>query len=236
LKISLLSYTPEPLKNIYLACRTCYSKVPPSEISDFSEDKIIKLIKKTLLSGHHSVLEHAVFTFSAEGVSRALTHQLVRHRLASYAQQSQRYVEYKAEGLDFVVPDSIKKIDEQKYNLLMQQIFQSYREFIELGIPAEDARYVLPNATTSNILITMNYRELINFCHLRLCFKAQWEIREMSLAMKKELHKVSKFIASNLMPKCQNIGYCEEDKPCGHYKFSQVAETVKKERAEKWDM
>ncbi len=236
MKVCLLSNTPDPIKVIYLACRTCYSKLAPSEMQEVTDEKMVSLIKNTILSGHHSVLEHASFSFSVEGVSRALTHQLVRHRLASYAQQSQRYVEYKEDTLDFVMPKTIAKNYKDKFDALMKEIFKTYRELVEDGVPAEDARYLLPNASTTNIIVTMNFRELMQFSKIRLCYRAQWEILEMVKKMKDEVTTVSQFLANGLQPKCQHLGYCDETKPCGCYKFSTSALEVKSERNKLWDM
>ena len=130
--------------------------------------------------GHHSVIEHAVFTFSVEGVSRALTHQLVRHRVASFSQQSQRYVSM--DSATYVTPHTIEgNADAEKlFDSVMDDIWDAYKKLEGMGIPAEDARYLLPNGCTTNITITMNARELLHFFSLRCCNRAQWEIREMA--------------------------------------------------------
>ena len=232
MKITLLTHTPEPVKTIYIACRTCYSKTPPSEMGDVPQEKMTKLIRHTMESGHHSVLEHVTFSFAVEGVSRALTHQLVRHRLASYAQQSQRYVTYEEGTLNFVTPKSIEATALKTYNAFMAESARVYEELVASGVPAEDARYVLPNATVTQIVVTMNYRELIQFCRLRLCFRAQWEITEMTHLMKKEMIKVSRFLGNYLQPKCQHLGYCDETEPCGKYQFPPESSVVKAHRKE----
>jgi len=164
--------------------------------------------------GHHSVIEHAHYTFSLEGVSRALTHQLVRHRIASYSQQSQRYVNMlKAE---YVVPKSVEEDPEAKrvFEQAMEQAWESYQRLAE-RVPVEDARYVLPNACESNIMVTMNARELMHFFSLRCCERAQWEIREVAEEMLRLVQQVSPQIFKDAGPPCVR-GPCPEGKlSCG---------------------
>lgn len=225
MNIEILSATPNPLEVIYKACRTCYSAVGPIRLKEKSIDEMISLIDGTIKSGHHSVLEHVSMTFAIEGVSRALTHQLVRHRLASFSQQSQRYVNYckgkETTDVDFIVPKTIKKNTEalNEYQLLIEEIKRAYKKLIDIGIPAEDARYILPNATETKLIMTMNFRELFTVSSIRLCFRAQWEIVELFGKIKKEVFKIDEYLASKLQPKCQNLGYCNEDKSCGKYTF-----------------
>jgi thymidylate synthase (FAD) len=173
-------------------------------------------------SGHHSVLEFADFTFKISGVSRALTHQLVRHRLASYAQRSQRYC--KETGFEFVVPPSIAKTPEAAviYQKTMDNITEAYAKLLELQIPGEDARMVLPNACFTEICVKMNLRTFMNFCNERLCSCAQWEIRQMAMQMVKEVLKVAPELKQFLVPKCEkhpNYHFCTETKKrsCGRH-------------------
>ncbi len=183
MKVELINYTPEPDKSAAHAALNCYSEKVP-EKSEMTEEQIEEILEKIRESGHHSVIEHASFTFAIHNVSRSLTHQLVRHRLASYSQQSQRYVDI--EDFDPVVPDSITEDEEAEdiFTELMEQIQGTYIELKEKDdVPLEDARYVLPNATRSNIIVTMNARELWHFLSLRCCKRAQWEIREMANRM-----------------------------------------------------
>jgi len=168
MKVTLLNFTPAPEKTIVLAAKLCYSD---SNISQL-EEKVLgasfeKFLGKILKMGHLSVLEHAGFTFGIEGISRATSHQLVRHRLASYSQQSQRYVKFKEP--EFVTPVSLKenlKL-EQKFADTAASLYKFYNEMLEAGIPAEDARYILPNAAETKIIVTMNARELLHFFGLR---------------------------------------------------------------------
>ena len=182
-------------------------------------DLDMKPLKAAIASGHESVLENAVYTFEIKGVSRALTHQLVRHRIASYSQQSQRYVNMGSFG--YVVPESIGKLtDENKFLLkeyvgLMNRIHETYNMLIENGCPEEEARYVLPNACTTNIILTANARELRHIFAVRCCERAQSEIRELANKMLKICKEVSPTIFENAGPSCVRDGFCRESKSCG---------------------
>lgn len=227
MRIEILAATPSPLEVVYKACRTCYSPLGPIDMKLTDRDSMIALINETMTSGHHSVLEHICFTIAIDGVSRALTHQLVRHRLASYSQQSQRYVNYaknqQETAVGFVEPLSIQR--NPQANDLFQQVCNTlktaYKQLVDLGIPAEDARYLLPNATESKLVMTMNYREILAVSSIRLCYRAQWEIVELFALIKKSIAKIDSFLGSKLLPKCQHNGYCSESKPCGKYKFNK---------------
>jgi thymidylate synthase (FAD) len=173
-------------------------------------------MKHCIKSGHTSVTEFCDFTFHIEGISRALSHQLVRHRLASYAQRSQRYC---SEGnFNYVVPKSIKSNQGafEEYTEIMYQITDMYRLLQEMGIPNEDARMVLPNACETVIEVKMNLRTLMNFMNERLCTCAQWEIRELALAMKKAIVEKYPELEPYLVPKCEKygkeFGFCMETK------------------------
>jgi len=170
--VELISVTPDCERVIEEAGRTCYQ----SKIGDPT------IIQRWIKSSHDSVIEHASATFRISEVSRALTHQLVRHRIASYSQQSQRYV--REDGFDFVVPDSIKhhpnELALSAYLALMEAIQNTYKAFIEDGIPKEDARFILPNSCHTEIVVTMNFRAMRNFFKLRLDKHSQWEIRLMA--------------------------------------------------------
>ena len=166
-------------------------------------------------SGHTSVLEHAVFTFQVEGISRACLAQLTRHRLASFDVQSQRYV--KLDDPELVIPPSILQDREltQEVEECMMYSMETYRKLLAAGITAEDARYVTPQAVPTKLIMTMNARELIHFFSLRTCNRAQWEIREMADRMLKICRKVSTRIFGNVGPGCIT-GRCPEKRPCGH--------------------
>ena len=214
MRIHLIHHTPEPLRTLYIAARTCYSPTGPLSIEETPREKMESLILKVFSSGHESILEHVSFTFGIEGVSRVLTHQLVRHRIASFSQQSQRYVNIKE---DAIVPPSIKRNKEAMalFQIGIDQVWKIYRELLGMGIKKEDARFILPNATATSLVMTMNLRELIHTTGLRLCFRAQWEIRMLFAFIKREVKKVDRFIASFLQPRCIHLGYCPEEKTCG---------------------
>ena len=215
--VELLKYTQEPEKTCAIAGRLCYSAVGIEELKEqMTQEKIEDILKRIIKSGHLSVLEHASFSFGIEGVSRALLAQLTRHRIASFSVQSQRYVKFNKKGVDFVIPPTIAK-DEKllaKYNEFLKISQQYYNDFIEAGIPAEDARYVLPNASSTKIVITMNARELRHFFELRCCNRAQWEIRDMACRMLKLAKEVAPILFKDAGPNCVK-GACTEDKPCG---------------------
>ncbi len=222
MRVTLINYTPKPIETVFTAARTCYSSDGPTEIwnaasSSEKSERMHSLIDRVIASGHLSVLEHITFTFAVEGISRACSHQLVRHRIASFSQQSQRYV---AAGDDaFVTPPSIKDNPEalRLFEKSIDAAKRAYEELMSLGIPREDARFVLPNATKTNIVMSMNFRELYQVCQIRLCARAQWEIRELFWRVKGEIKGVPELrgLAEYLQPKCVVLGYCPEHRSCG---------------------
>lgn len=201
MKVKLMSYTQNPIEIIYKAYRTCYSKHPPTQIKTPTESEMCKFIKKYI--HHESPLEHVSFTFSIEGVSRSLSHQLVRHRLASYSQKSQRYV--LESNFEYVVPSSIMNHENplicNMYHNVMETIKTTYETFINKGIPKEDARYILTNANTTDLVMTMNLREFRYFYAERSCNRAQWEIRELAELLMNEVKPVIQF-ADYRVKKC----------------------------------
>ncbi len=215
MKVTLLSYTKDAERLCAAAARSCYSKKGASKLlEEIGEEKAGKAISDITGMGHHSVIEHASYTFSIEGVSRALTHQLVRHRIASFSQQSQRYVPLK--DASFVTPPSIAEDQELRaeFEELMARSWDCYRRLSE-KVPAEDARYALPNACTTNITVTMNARELWHFFSLRCCNRTQWELREVADEMLRQVKHTSPRIFSEAGPGCVR-GPCPEGKmTCG---------------------
>ena len=211
--VKLLAYTQNADAICAAAGNSCYSERPSFEIvEDIDSDKVLSRI---VGMGHHSVIEHAVFTFSVEGVSRALTHQLVRHRVASFSQQSQRYVSMRSPT--YVTPHTVEADEEAEriFDETMSAIWDAYSRLEAMGIPAEDARYLLPNGCTTNITITINARELLHFFSLRCCNRAQWEIREMADRMLELCLEVSPVIFRDAGPPCVR-GPCPEGKlSCG---------------------
>ena len=187
IQVELMAITPNAEDIIERACRTCYLSFhrynPPSSTEE--------LIKKVIQKGHHSVLEHALATFRIKGGSRVFTHEMVRHRLMSPSQESQRYVEYgKTKEFEFVVPPTIqntKFVD--KFKEITGKAYELYQDMVKAEIPKEDSRYILPNATTSEIVISANFRELRHIFEIRCVERAHWEIREICLEMLKIMKK-----------------------------------------------
>ena len=208
-----------PEKMTAAAAKICYSNVQDVDtlMDDLTEEKIDSFLDKMKeLQNHGTPWEHPSFTFAIEGVSRAMSMQLVRHRLASYDQQSQRYCD--GENFDYITPPSIEKNPEMKegYDRLMKASKDVYRILVANGVPKEDARYVFTNACTTRLITTMNVRSLMHFFALRCCLRAQWEIR----AMADEMLKICKETAPKLFEKagssCVQLGYCPEGKmSCG---------------------
>ncbi|MDI3541418.1 MAG: thymidylate synthase [Candidatus Methanomethylophilaceae archaeon] len=216
MKVKLLAHTPDPDLLCAAAGQSCYSSKGASSILEKAEqEQAERVLGKIVGMGHHSVIEHASFTFSVEGVSRALTHQLVRHRIASFSQQSQRHVSLSEPS--FITPHNISHDPKlhARYNALMEEIWNVYRELAE-SVPKEDARYVLPNACSTNITITMNARELRHFFTLRCCNRAQWEIREMADRMLELCKEVSPVIFKDAGPPCVRGPCPEGDLSCGN--------------------
>lgn len=224
-------HTGREINVLYTAARTCYSEETPNNIYhetfDKSQEDMIKLIKKVLDSGHLSVAEHINFTFAISGISRACSHQLVRHRHASYSQKSQRYV--KEGSFEYVTPNSVKEtIDDfgydavEVYDYIMSKIRESYQKLLSMGIPPEDARMVLPNACETSLTMTLNLREMIHLCNLRLCTHAQFEIQELVTLMRKEIldntGEFGKMVAGLLVPSCKS---CNDFRPCARRKAGQ---------------
>lgn len=217
MQVELLYHTPDPERAIATAARLCYAPVGASELMEtMPEERVRSVLSTIMASGHFSTLEHASYTFAIDGVSRALTHQLVRHRLASFNQQSQRYVKFK-DGIEVVKPGSVEASPEASavFDEAMAAAEQAYASLMELGIPAEDARFVLPNAAETKIVVTMNVRELLHFFELRCCNRAQWEIRELALKMLELVKPTAPYVFMDAGASCVR-GTCPEGKmTCG---------------------
>jgi len=224
LKVLLLAGTPNPEEVIAMAAKLCYS---PSDIEGLKEKIRAKeqkaFVEKLVSIGHMSPVEHVSFTFGIEGISRACSHQLVRHRVASYSQQSQRYV--RETEFDYVIPETIKadKALTTKFKSQMKAAQKAYDEAIralgEKGITGEnasqDARFLLPNAAETKIVVTMNARELLHFFRVRCCNRAQWEIRAMATEMLKLVIEAAPVLFKDAGPGCVK-GKCPEGKmTCG---------------------
>lgn len=210
MKVKILAHTPNPERVIALAGKLCYSPVGIDELNDkISDEEVNKFISKLANMGHMSPFEHASFTFAIEGISRNCSHQIVRHRVASYSQQSQRYVKMNGE---YVTPPIIKGDDKLNYtyDIMMNNAYNSYckmvEKLIELGRTEkeaiEDARYILPSACTTKMEFTMNVRELLHFFKQRCCKRAQWEIRILANEMLKQCKEVSPLLFKNAGAPC----------------------------------
>lgn len=246
--VELINYTKNAEETIAQAGKLCYSKVGVGEIKEKLDDEAInKYVTMLMNLGHFSPIEHVSFTFAVEGVSRTLTHQLVRHRLASYSQQSQRYV--KLDNFEYIIPPAIKEDEKaletyieamenskKAYDEISKKLFDKYfYQMLEEGMSEkkarskaekkaiEDARYVFPNACESKIVCTMNARTLLHFFSLRTCNRAQWEIRQLAYEMVKICKNIYPTLFKNAGPSCIN-GPCPEGKmTCGE--IDKVRET-----------
>ena len=233
MRVKLLPIDEEQvIRKLYIACRTCYSAGSPitNYEKEFTADAhnkedMLKLINYVMSSGHTSILEDQTLTFLIEGVDRALTHQLVRHRAGVvFQQQSQRYVEFKDGNFDYVIPQSIQVTESLKsdFEATMKYLGMMYDKFIKAGVPAEDARAVLPNACCTNIVMTVNLRQLGHMCNERLCSTAQLPIRMLFKEITRQTVEVLPFMKNFLVPKCEMLGYCNEPRrTCGRKKLRE---------------
>lgn len=230
MRVTLVNYTPNPELTIAAAARSSASHHTIEELWDkLDSQQIGNLLGQLLESGHLSPFEHVSFTFNIQGISRVTSHQLVRHRIASYTQQSQRYV--KLSERRYVTPATISKNSAlaTKYHQAVRAAYDLYAQMLEAGVPAEDARYVLPQAVETQLVMTMNARELIHACSLRLCLRAQWEILELFERVKAEVEKVAPKLGGELKPKCYRLGYCDERESCGIFPVSRADITKAKQ-------
>ena len=238
MKVELITHTPEPEKVIATAAKLCYSASSVDELQDsLTDEKIKSFIQMLMEIGHESPVEHVSFTFAIEGISRSCSHQLVRHRIASYSQQSQRYVNMSQ--FEYIVPPAIVAAGlEDEYRQFMEDTQTKYDTFVDAlakhhvlemskdmdYLPAstakeitskakkmanEDARYILPNACETKIFVTMNIRSLYNFFKHRMCNRAQWEIRMLAWEMWRKCMEVSPILFKHAGPACIN-GKCPE--------------------------
>lgn len=241
MKVELLAHTPDPERIVATAAKLCYSSSDIGSLRDgLTDDKIESFIDMLASIGHESVMEHVTFTFGIEGISRACSHQLVRHRIASYSQKSQRYVN--EDGFEFITPPAIAGIPEAKeeYDRVIDIITESYSKIADMltekhkkalmdggadektaagkarKLANEDARFLLPNACETKIVVTMNVRSLFNFFRHRCCNRAQWEIRDVANEMLRLCLKTAPHIFAHAGPSCVATGKCPEGKmTCG---------------------
>ncbi|MBN2372683.1 FAD-dependent thymidylate synthase [bacterium] len=216
-KVILLRHTPDPEKAVATAAKLCYSSLDIDDLVESVHEKDqSSFVRKIVSLGHQSVLEHASYTFLIEGISRVTTHQLVRHRVASYSQRSQRYVREEG-GLKYVIPPCFKDKPQMVLGFedLMERVYELYDRWVEAGIQQEDARYILPNAAETKITVTMNARELRHFFRYRCCQRAQWEIRALAVLMLHKVYMTSPTLFENSGPACIT-GPCPEGQmSCG---------------------
>jgi len=224
-KADLIRYTQNPEETVSLAAKLCYSQDSPAELMErIAESDTAKFIRMLKKMGHLSTFEHTAFTFSLTGVSRSLLAQITRHRIASFSVRSQRYVS--EGGFNYIIPPSVEALGEEaiaKFEGQMGTMLQWYAEWqAALGGKGEraneDARFVLPNACETNMLVTMNARELLHFFELRCCNRAQWEIRGIAWQMLKHVIKVAPNLFADAGPRCVVASCPEGSKSCGKVK------------------
>lgn len=226
MQVSLLYHTQDPEKAVATAARLCYAPIGAAQlIETMNEEQVRKILRVIMKSKHFSALEHASYTFAVDGVSRALTHQLVRHRIASFNQQSQRYVALSGSP-ETVMPESIGKDLElaAKFHTAIDTMYNVYQDLIDAGIPAEDARYILPNACISKIVVTMNVRELLHFFELRCCRRAQWEIQDLGSRMLELAEPTAPYLFMDAGAPCRRGACPEGTMSCGK-PFERVIRT-----------
>ena len=215
------------INRMYCAARTCYSLDNITQIrvdaESISFDEKLAFVKKVLSSGHHSIAEHITFTYGINGVSRSLLAQITRHRLCTFSVQSQRYCCFAGKQFDYVIPPEIAKNEEltKGYVEFMKHAKRTYDYLIDAGIKAEDARFVLPNAATTNITVSTNLRNLMHIMGLRLCNRAQWEIRKVFEEMKAVTVARYAWMDDLLQPQCVHLGYCPEKSSCKRFPSKQ---------------
>ena len=217
MNVILLTHTPDPDAVVASAARICYKDISASELlKSESENLSSELIADLFQSGHTSTFEHVSFTFGIDGLSRVASHQLVRHRLASFSQQSQRYVKMNYDPESVIIPPSIKDNPEalKIFTETAKLTQEAYKNLIELGIKKEDARFILPHGYSTRLVMTMNARELHHFFNLRLCRRAQWEIRELARRMLKLCREKAPVLFEKAGASCI-FGKCSEKRSCG---------------------
>ena len=217
MQVILLSHTPNPDELVAAAARLCYKDISAADLlKDEGESLSQKLIADLFTSGHTSTFEHVSFSFGIDGISRVTSHQLVRHRLASFSQQSQRYVKMSPDPEAVIIPPTVQANPEalKAFQEAVKTTQETYRELVELGIPKEDARFILPHGHSTRLVLTMNARELHHFFSLRLCRRAQWEIHELARKMLTLCREKAPVLFGKAGPGCI-FGRCSEARSCG---------------------
>jgi thymidylate synthase (FAD) len=239
-RVTLLEKSPNATAMTATAARTCYSAREPQAIMQRWQDNpadMARTVERVRAAGHHSTMEHNIYVFGVTGLSRAATHQLVRHRHLQFDQQSQRYLPFKNGEFPYVKPKKVSSMPElsRRYDELMTAIGHAYQELVQGGVPAEDARFVLPNAAASQLVVSGNARAWYDFLTLRTCNMAQWEIREMAFQVLRILKKADPLLFKDAGATCVR-GYCNEpDGPaCPRYVAVTRAKSIAAEEARRW--
>ena len=216
MNVTLLAHTPEPDQIVAAAAKICYSDITAGDLLQAQEQNLSrKLIAELFKSGHLSTFEHVNFTFGIDGLSRVASHQLVRHRVASFSQQSQRYVQMNFSPDSIIIPPSIQDNPEalKIFQEQSESAHNTYKNLLEMGITKEDARFILPHGYSTRLVMTMNARELHHFFSLRLCRRAQWEIHELARKMLILVREKAPVLFEKAGPSCI-FGKCEESRSC----------------------
>jgi thymidylate synthase (FAD) len=224
--VQLVSFTPEPAKIVASAAKLCYSASRAADLFEgLDAESVSVFLRKLREAGHLSPFEHASFTFAVDGLSRVASHQLVRHRLASFSQQSQRYVAMTPDAI--VTPPEVAKRPEAAgiFSEQVKSAHLAYNRLVELGVPREDARFILPHGWETSLMLTMNARELHHFFSLRLCRRAQWEIRGAARKMLALVRGAADELFGLSGPLCLAEGRCREAQSCGR-PFSNMEELI----------
>jgi len=208
MSVSLIAYPKDVEKFIAFAARTTYKGHKAGSPSDIDPKWAKKMLKTVLSCGHGSVIEHGVFTFDIRNISRALTHQFVRHRIASYTQESQHYINYGK--LMVVMPKKLTPAGKRVFMYACKHAFEKYRQLIDFGLPHHEARAVLPNAVASRLVASLNARSLYNFFGLRCCERNTWEIKELAWRMLALCRTAAPTLFSIAGPRCVQLGFCPE--------------------------
>ena len=218
MQVILLAHTPNPDELVAAAARICYRDVAASELLQGEGENLSrKLIAELFRSGHTSTFEHVSFTFGIDGLSRVASHQLVRHRLASFSQQSQRYVKMSHDIDAVVIPPAVKANPDalKAFRDCVKTAQDTYKKLVDMGVPKEDARFILPHGHSTRLVLTMNARELHHFFSLRLCRRAQWEIHELARKMLVLCRQKAPVLFEKAGPSCI-FGRCDEARTCGN--------------------
>ncbi|HXM17659.1 MAG TPA: FAD-dependent thymidylate synthase [Candidatus Tumulicola sp.] len=239
-RVTLLEKSPTPTAMTATAARTCYSANAPDAIVRRWEEKpddMVRTVERVRDAGHHSTLEHNIFIFGVTGMSRAATHQLVRHRHLQFDQQSQRYLAFKNADFPYVKPKRIASLPElsKAFDQMMSDAARTYQALLDAGIPSEDARFVLPNAAASQLVVSGNARAWYEFLTLRTCNMAQWEIREMSFQVLRILKREDPVLFKDAGATCVR-GFCHEPggPDCPRYIAVVKAQIKEAETAKAW--